>query len=752
MHFVRLLLIIFLLFPSCLAQAEAPLFSKKDRTKILLNADFIERDNEKDITILRDKVQIVSDQNFISCNEAVILWSKNEIIAAGNVLLKTQKSNIQADKIIYNFKDEKGRIFGGVILSGKVLMQSEYMEKTGPDSYSADNAYFTACTTCPASWSFTADHVDATIEGYAYLSNPWLNILEFPALYSPYLVIPLKNERQTGLLTPTFETSNRSGASIEIPYFWAISRSQDATIAPQFYTKRGLQGAFNYRYRLSQDSSGELDTRFLKDRVYNNQNRWYTSYSHYLELPNDYIQRTTLHLTSDLDYPLDFPSQFPFSGESALDNRSSLTKNFGDYHLSFDSSYYLSLIQTSIDDSKESSVHRLPDIRFSVTDKKLFSDVPLFFRLDLQYVNFARQGLGYDSPFVQTNGDIGYRPSSASGVFDPSTDKIRSGQRFDIQPYMYAPFRVLDNTVNVTPFLGYRQTQYILGALNEGQDFDFYPSRNYAVMGLSTSTELSRIYQGSTNKYRHSIIPEISFQTIPWLYQKDHPFFGTQDQIPYFMQTQPLQDLDMSPGGRGLQFDYEDRIVGRRLMNLSLTNRITRKNNASYGSQYDQPLLFSLSQAYDFIEAKKNDGLPWQDVRGVLDVRFGRVMSFTEASMFPYHKVTNVSTGLKLNVTDANYFEVIYSNYLNVPAKPIDVDKNTRLESLWLSAGIHNLYASLSGRAEYSLKEETFKQFKLSGELIPPGRCWNLGAEISQAIGLKDDLHVKLLVNFNFGN
>ena len=77
----------------------------KEKTKVLLNAQFIERDNEKDITILRDNVQVILEQNFITCHEAIILWAKNEIVAVGNVTLKTPKSDIKADKIIFNFKE-----------------------------------------------------------------------------------------------------------------------------------------------------------------------------------------------------------------------------------------------------------------------------------------------------------------------------------------------------------------------------------------------------------------------------------------------------------------------------------------------------------------------------------------------------------------------------------------------------------------------------------------------------------------------
>lgn len=729
-------------------------FTANPNSKILLDAKFMERDNEKDITILRDNVQVIMEQNYISCNEAVIQWSRNQIVAVGNVLLKTPKATIQADKIVYDMKEQKGQIYNGVVVSGKILMQGEYLEKIGPDTYKGENAYLTSCSTCPASWSFTADKFEATIEGYAHISSSWLHFSEVPAIYLPYLIIPLKNERQTGLLPPNFELNQLSGFSIDFPFFWAINRSSDLTYTPKYYTKRGFQSLVNYRYRLSEKSGGELNSGYLADKV-TEQNRWYTNYNHFFDLPNGYAQRTSVHLASDNEYSRDFQQQFNFRGESALDNRVSLSKNFPGYHLSIDSSYYLSLIQKDVDDAKQSSVHRVPEIRFNITDKKVFDNYPLYFRFDSQYINYARQGLGFDSPTtipVPGGGSIaGYQPSSPTGIFDPAVDKVRTGQRLDLQPYFYAPLRILNNTVDVTPFVSYRHTQYVLGALNEAQDFNFFPHRSYTLTGINTSTELSRVFETKNTRFRHSIIPEVSFQTIQGFSQTNHTFFGVQEQIPYFLQTQPLQDLDLAPGGRGLQFDYEDRIIGRRLLNLSLSNKIVTRSNNSIGSNYKQAVLFRVSQAYDMIEAKKDQGQPWQDIRGLLNVRLGKLTSITEVSHFPYHKVTNLTSGVRMYVLNNNYFDLSYSNYINVPARPVDVVYNNRRENMLVSAGVTSQYSNLIIQGEYDLKDSIFQRWSVIGQIIPPGRCWVIETNVFKTLDT-DNIGGKFNVTFLFGN
>lgn len=733
----------------------------------------MERDNEKDITILRDNVQVIFDQNYISCNEAIVLWSKNEVIAVGDVLLRSSTSDIQADKIIYNFKDEKGKIYNGTILSGQMLIQSEYIDKTGPDTFVADDAYFTTCTTCPASWSFTAQNVEATIESYAYIKSSWMHFLEFPSVYFPYLILPLKNRRQTGLLPPTFQFDQERGASLRLPFFWAINRSQDMTLGLQYYENSGLQYLANYRYVLSEKSSGELDYAILKDRhlekgaaSVHNKNRWHLAYSHYFELPNDYIQRTNIYLVSDLNYSSDFPRLFNFLGQPALDNRSSLTKYNPDFHLSLDASYYMSLLEptrtgntatATMDQSKKASVHRLPEVRFSITDKKITETVPLFFRFDSQYINFARQGLGYDTPVGTATDENGnflyniYEPVTSNGFFDPTTDKIRTGQRFDAKAHIYSPIRLLNNRIDFTPFLTYRYTQYLLGALNETQNYDFFPDRQYLQYGVNTSTEFSRISE--SGKYRHNIKPEISFQTTPYIRQKDHAFFGTQEQLPYFFETQPLQDQDLDPGGRGLQFDYEDRIIGRRIVNFALSNQFIRKNENSFGeNSYDQVVLFRLSQAYDFIEANRVDGHPWQDVRGLLDVHFGSFQSITETFYFPYHEVVNVNTGLRTNLWHNSYIDVTYTNYLNVPRLPEDVRRETRQESILLSGSFNINYISVSGIIEYSLIEGEITRYQIDTMITPPGNCWTIGTSFTQNLNESKPNVGSVNLEFRFGN
>ena len=65
-------------------------------------------------------------------------------------------------------------------------------------------------------------------------------IYDVPVLYIPYGFIPLQSERQTGFLFPEFGQSNTDGFRYQQPFFWAISKSTDATFTSDVETSYAI--------------------------------------------------------------------------------------------------------------------------------------------------------------------------------------------------------------------------------------------------------------------------------------------------------------------------------------------------------------------------------------------------------------------------------------------------------------------------------------------------------------------------------
>jgi LPS-assembly protein len=89
------------------------------------------------------------------------------------------------------------------------------------------------------------------VDHYTLLKQAVLRVKGVPMFYLPILYYPTKKEdRATGFLIPTYGSSTLLGHSIHDAFFWAINRSQDATILHDWYSKTGQGVGSEYRYNM----------------------------------------------------------------------------------------------------------------------------------------------------------------------------------------------------------------------------------------------------------------------------------------------------------------------------------------------------------------------------------------------------------------------------------------------------------------------------------------------------------------------
>ncbi|MGE3844357.1 MAG: LPS-assembly protein LptD, partial [Vicinamibacterales bacterium] len=74
-----------------------------------------------------------------------------------------------------------------------------------------------------------------------------------------------EDDRATGFLIPVYGTSTIRGQSLSNAFFWAISRSQDATFMHDWYSRTGQGFGGEYRYIAGPGSDGSLRTYFLRE-------------------------------------------------------------------------------------------------------------------------------------------------------------------------------------------------------------------------------------------------------------------------------------------------------------------------------------------------------------------------------------------------------------------------------------------------------------------------------------------------------
>lgn len=505
----------------------------KNGTPVLLSASSMFGDSEKQTVELVGDVQMTFDGQSLRADRATMDKKNGKIIAEGNMILASASAYVEGSRAEISYEDSTGIIYDGFVKSGQVLFQGKVIRKVGPDKYEANQANYTACSTCPPAWSFSGSRIDAEIGSYAYIKSAWFYLAGYPFFWLPYLVVPLKSERQSGVLFPSFEI-NSSGkvfdnpiSAVGLPVFWAISRSQDMTVTPKYYKLRGWKALLNYRHILNEESSGESNVGGLwRDTIFENSifdngagssvrpgevqaGRWFLNHDHYYTLPGGFVNRAKLNLVSDLRYTRDFPEEMLGAGEPALENRLSLSKNSEFLHSSIEVGYYVNQLKANPLDGNEESVHRFPEIKQSGIDRSLL-DSRVFFKWDFNYVNFARDDLAFDDVRAGTGTEaakvvdrsrgraIDGTIHPGSGTFEPALDVIRSGQRLDLRPEISAPFRI-GRFFDVLPTVSFRHTQYSFNvAAAPTSGFETLPTRQYLRTRLAIRTQLSRVYGDDT--------------------------------------------------------------------------------------------------------------------------------------------------------------------------------------------------------------------------------------------------------------
>lgn len=744
---------------------------------MLIQADSTEGFTEQEQFALKGNVQVVFQGQSLSCDEAFIDMKTKMVTAKGNVVLNDPQVHLEADVVRMNYKTNTGEIENGFIQSGSLIIEGRKIKKTAEKTYVAVDAEFTSCATCPPGWSFSGKQIEAELGGYAKIRRPVFKIAGWSVLPLPWLLVPLKTDRQSGLLVPSYEYTQRGRLALTQSFFWAISRSQDATLSVTYHELLGLKWGGEYRYKLSEKSEGELRGAYIKDKLFSSDlsreyqgvssdiGRWYLKYDHNYELPNGFVQRVNITDVSDLEYPRDFPYDLTDWGDPALENRVSITKNADWIHLSTEAMVFKNMLQSYPLADNSDAVHKMPEIQARTTELSLWDYGPVV-NFDFNSTHFVRDGFSYDD--LEIDNTVGSptfgqrRPRQDNfalfpgqyerdGTFNSDRDLVRTGHRMDMSSRVHAPFQ-LGSLLQVSPALTYREMQYQFQIEEGANNTDFASSaaQRYVQTDLSARTEFSHVFGAEgefQEKYKHSISPEVSYSHIPWIRRPNHSFFGNYDGQRFNRSFEPISDQDLN-GVNRVQFDYNDRVFDRELVNFSLANQIVKKTFLQGKPSYQNLLYFNISQFYDLNEKNSPQPQPWSDILGVFNLNTERFFADTYTSYNPYAQVTNTATRFQYKVTEIQYVQLSYSKTTLVD-QDNKILPNTQTENVGLGVGLTTPYWDLLANLDYSRITGKLQSWNYITRFKPPGDCWYIEVLHQQILG--GDVNLKANVSFSFG-
>ncbi|MFZ3229298.1 MAG: LPS assembly protein LptD [Pseudobdellovibrio sp.] len=752
-----------------------------------ITAKNLVRDVENGTVFIEGDVRIIYQNQFFEADSVLIDLNKKQAHLVGKVKIQTPQYQIGGQEIKLDYESGQGLIYYGYVQSNNIRFQGNLIEKINDVEFYVADADYTTCSNCPATWSFQGTQIKAELGGYAYLKNTTFKVGRFPIFWLPYLAVPLKSDRQTGLLAPEIGYIRNRGVVLSQSLFWALSRSQDTTITLRNYQHGGIKPIIEHRYVLATDTFGSSTTSFLRDSFFSTDsdvnkyrqedeknnyiNRWaFKSYNQY-SLDSQTKIRLQLSLISDLRYPKDFNDEFKNYSDPSLENRFNISHQMDHAVATIDSSYYKNLLVADPMASNSGAVHRLPELRFDSTYYKI-ADTPVYFKVESSFTQFARDS-NYDnistvnetnpnSPLYSLNGQK-FASNSANNPtcdhnlntncdltqdnnFNSGNDLIRTGQRANLKTSLTTDTVNFGSVANLAPTLSFNETQYFFPVGDQR-----FNSRHYVQFELNSRTKLYRVYESesaltkSTTKYKHDIIPEIQYTVIPWIEQEKHPFFGnlTTDQDPNFSKDLVVTNGDLNTK-RGLQYDFDDRTYDRNVVSVSVLNRVIRKREID--NSYKTLLNFKVIQSYDLYQKRYGESLnqPLSNLAATMNLDLDQFQSNSEIKYSPYQSATNTVTTVSYLNERQQYFKVgLTSN--RIETKQDDVSFAIGFVSPYVNVLTGVVFDASADRDS----SKRLKRTSLITQLKPPGECWSVNFYYDQKESLEGEWKFKFDFSFD---
>jgi LPS-assembly protein len=431
--------------------------------------------------------------------------------------------------------------------------EAERIEFEGENQVRIKSGTYTTCKPGDDGWYVAAtdlklDYDREVAEG----TDGKVVFLGVPILYSPWLSFSLNNERKSGLLSPTFGTSSKSGIELTLPYYWNIAPDMDATISPRYLSKRGTQLNTEFRY-LDPTYSGMARVETLPDdKARNGENRYGISLVHTQSINVGGIGLSgaiNYNRVSDDNYFTDLSSRVANTAKTQLLQQGVLGYGSGWWNLTANVQSYQTL-QPDPKNLVTVPYRLLPQITLNARQPDLYRTDSSFFG---QYTSFAH----------------------------PDSTKVE-GQRTVFYPQVALPY--VTPGWYATPKLGVHATHYSLNHRTPGSVYPDSISRTLPVFSLDSGMTFERSSNWFARDYTQTLEPRLYYLNVPYRNQNKIPVFDTS-----------LADFNFAQIFSENQFSGQDRFNNANQLTAAVTSRLVdpASGNEIMRAMFGQRFYFS---------------------------------------------------------------------------------------------------------------------------------------------------------------
>lgn len=725
----------------------------------------VEFDRENNIIRGSGGVTISQGGTLAQADRAEVNQETKDSELAGNVKVTTSSASLASDTSKFNMDTETG-IFNQAqvtIEEGGYRAEAETIEKLSETKYRLFDAALTTCHCADGStpWKINSSETNVTQESYAHCYNTSVEFKGVPVFYTPYLAFPVKTERQSGLLVPTYGHSSRDGVQFKQPIFVVLDDSTDITLTPFTESKTRHGTEFDFRKYFSRRSKIDTHMIYSNETPRDGKLRGTITDGIFdaINNPDDLIDdhrflghyRQLWRNDSDADIPLQFISNLHYASDDLA------VREFDDDRIAEANSRYLTsnvVFRANLTDYLTSSLEgeynqfidmdddlgfqRLPEANFSALKSfRPFGYNPLGARLvtrsQLSVTQFAREE-GYDGtrinfapnaavPFHYKNylsseigGGMRYTSYNLDNTFDPrsSIDLDDSTDRAVFNAYYGV-------STAVEKVYGLDDDSWLVYLTNLGKD--------------NQNTRLKRL--------KHTIEPFARYNYVPFTEQDDLPFFDSTDRIR--QKSTVTYGFVTNLYGRFLPLSGSEQQITEltpRVEELPDLNTVTALPDlgtlddyqglggavSSRSGEIRNLASLSMRQVYDYIEDEKNlepDIDPFSDID-------------TDLTLYP----TNDFAISVQNIYDAKNHDVSYwalaTHLRDDRGDSIKARYTFREDSVsQIEANLElliNQQLRLGYYTHFDEKEGEAIRQRLGLRLVSACNCWHLDAGVSERI------------------
>ncbi len=428
--------------------------------------------------------------------------------------------------IEYNMNTRKGRVLHGRTKYEDSYYSGENITRLNSRVLQIKNGTFTTCDLEDhPHYYFRGRQMKIHLDDKVIARDVIMYIEDVPVFYLPFGVFPIRRGRHSGLIIPTFGSSQLEGRYLRgLGYYWAPNDFLDVKGLVDFYEKSGFMFRGDTRYAKRYSLGGNLSGSFTRKNFITGgkERMWDLELNHKQEISP----------TSRLAIDGSFASSGSYYQNFTLDRNRRITRELisnATYHKSFKESHH----NLSINLQRRQDLE-LGNIQSTLPQLNLSRTTPVY-----PFMPKGKSGTAdswYENMNFRYSSTLVNRKSKQRFSLDGEfTEKSPRGIQNNIDFLM--PVTVMRH-INFSPSLRVREEWYdktLAGRYESGEGIirsahSGFAARHLFDGGVSATTKIYGIFApkiGNVQAIRHVMTPTVNFSYRPDFSDKSFGYFKT---------------------------------------------------------------------------------------------------------------------------------------------------------------------------------------------------------------------------------